>query len=196
MVITLAGRRVDEKDAKEERFPLKNANKVSNELRAKFKALNPGALVSSAACGADLIALVAAHELGIRRRIILPFPPPKFRKTSVIDRPGNSTWNWGEIFDFLAQKAEESNDLVVAPPSEDETAAYATTNGLIISEGIKLASKEIQRDDTDENHKNILALIVWEGNSRGDDDLTAEFADKAKAKGITVEQVYTVNPNG
>lgn len=196
MIITLAGRRVDAEDAKEERFPLKNADKVSNELRAKFKALNPRAIVCSAACGADLIALTVAHQLGIRRRrIILPFSPPKFRQTSVVDRPGNSTWNWGEIFDSLAQEAEESHDLVVVPPVEDETAAYALTNEWIISEAIKLSSKDTQQKDADENYQNILALIVWEGLSRGDDDLTAEFADRARAKGIAVEQVSTVHPD-
>jgi hypothetical protein len=45
------------------------------------------ALVCSAACGADLIALEEAERLGLRRRIVLPFSPRQFRETSVTDRP-------------------------------------------------------------------------------------------------------------
>jgi hypothetical protein len=145
-------------------------------------------------CGvwADLIALTVAQQPGIRRRIVLPFPPQRFRKTSVIDRPGNATWNWGAIFDALSQEAEESNDLIIVPPADEETAAYALTNERIISEALELSSKDVRRENPDEYYKNILALIVWEGRARGDDDLTAEFADRARAKSIAVQEVYTV----
>jgi hypothetical protein len=194
MIIALAGRRIDAEAAEEERFPLKNADQVSREIKARFEALNPNVLICSAACGADLIALVIAQQLGIRRHIVLPFPPQRFRETSVVDR--NSTWNWGRIFDALSQEAKESDDLIIVPPADDETAAYALTNERIISEAIELSSEDANPENTDERYQNILALIVWEGRSRGDDDLTAEFADRARAKGIAVEQVYTVHSAG
>ena len=46
-------------------------------------------LVCSAACGADLIALQAAGRVSLRRRIVLPFEPSRFRDSSVVDRPGD-----------------------------------------------------------------------------------------------------------
>ena len=65
------------------------------------------ALVCSAACGADLIALEEAERLGLRRRIVLPFSPRQFRETSVTDRPGD----WGPFFDRLVEAAKVAGDL-------------------------------------------------------------------------------------
>ena len=83
MVFALAGRRIDAAEAAVPRFPLRNAEAVSRRLRAVFEFHKPEALVCSAACGADLIALAEARPLLIRRRVILPFPrerfPPHFR---------------------------------------------------------------------------------------------------------------------
>lgn len=195
MIITLAGRRIDAAETEEERFPLKNADQVAREITAKFKASNPAAVVCSAACGADLIALNVARQLGIRSRIVLPFAPRRFRQTSVIDRPGNANWNWGAIFDALSQAAEENDDLVILPSAGDETTAYALTNERIIAEALELSSKDSGREN-DEYAQNVLALIVWEGRSRGDDDLTAEFAGRARANDIKVEEVNTLHRVG
>ena len=88
MIIALAGRRIDAADADTQRFPVENIELVRRRLRELFERERPEALVSSAACGADLIALDEAGALGIRRRVILPFDRRRFRETSVIDRPG------------------------------------------------------------------------------------------------------------
>ena len=142
MVIIVAGRRIDAEHVEQERFPLKNADRVAEAVHRQFEVWRPEALVCSAACGADLIALKTAQVLSIRRRIVLPFEPARFRSTSVIDRPANSTWDWGALFDDQIQEAREKSDLLLIPPAADETASYVATNEHIIAEAARLASAQ------------------------------------------------------
>src|SRR3984957_6214255 len=121
-VIALAGRRIDAPDTDPPRFPLQNVPIVRRRLAALFSAEHAEALVCSAACGADLVALEEAERLGLRRRIVLPFPPERFRETSVTDRPGD----WGPVFDRLVAAAEAAGDLVILQSTgDDNDAAYA-----------------------------------------------------------------------
>src|SRR6202007_3063310 len=93
------------------------------------------ARVCSAACGADLIALEEAERLGLRRRIVLPFPAKRFRETSVTDRPGE----WGALYDRLIGEAKAAGDLVVLSGTGDDDAAYAAANTTIVHEAEELA---------------------------------------------------------
>jgi ABC-type enterobactin transport system permease subunit len=56
-------------------FPLEAVAIVRRRLADLLVQEHAVALVCSAACGADLIALEEAERLGLRRRIILPFRP-------------------------------------------------------------------------------------------------------------------------
>src|ERR1700688_1274520 len=116
-VIALAGRRIDAPDTDPPRFPLENVPIVRERIAALLSAEHAEALVCSAACGADLIALTEAERLGLRRRIVLPFPAKRFRETSVTDRPGE----WGPLYDRLIKEAQSAGDLVVLPdPGGDD----------------------------------------------------------------------------
>ena len=64
-------------------------------------------LVCSAASGADLLALGVASEMGIRRRVLLPFARALFRETSVADRPGD----WGERYDRVLNEVRTAARL-------------------------------------------------------------------------------------
>src|SRR5262245_15369924 len=97
MLIALAGRRVDAPNAGTARFPLVNVELVSRRVDELFEHEAATALVSSAACGADLLALKVAGARRMRRRIVLPFDRARFRATSVIDRPGD----WGRLYDRI-----------------------------------------------------------------------------------------------
>jgi hypothetical protein len=191
MIVVSAGRRIDASDAQEERFPLRNAEKVAAALASRLKDLRPSALVCAAACGSDLILLREAQSLGIRSRIVLPFSAQRFRGTSVTDRPGNASWDWGAIFDEVTQAASESDDLIVLPDSEgDEKEAYVAANHRIISEALDLSHNPA---GPHEGHvEELLALIVWEGSSRGEDDVTGQLMKKAGEAGMIVEQVRTI----
>ena len=73
MIIALVGRRIDAPDA-EARFPLSQAGRVRETIRARLQGCGATALVTSGACGADLLAQDVAGELGLSRRMVLPLP--------------------------------------------------------------------------------------------------------------------------
>ena len=97
MIVALAGRRIDKPDADAPRFPLTGVDLVRGRLHHLLSEKKVTTFVCSAACGADLLALAAARDLGIRRRVILPFTRERFRVTSVVDRPGD----WGPLFNAV-----------------------------------------------------------------------------------------------
>jgi hypothetical protein len=176
-VVVVAGRRVDAPEAAVERFPLHKRDSVRDAIAAVLAGHSVSTVVSSAACGADLLALEAARALRIRRRVILPFPAPRFRATSVVDRPGD----WGPLFDALVAEATAEGNLVVLGNEEGDT-AYAKANSAILDEGDALASAAQAAK---------RALIVWDGASRGGDDLTEQFRTEAASRGWRVEEIST-----
>src|SRR5260370_37655143 len=119
MVFALAGRRIDDDSNPSLAFPLGNVDVVRRRLRRLFQTCEATAVVSSAACGADLCGLLEAGALGLRRRVVLPFDPPTFRKSSVIDRPAA----WGPFYDRVLDEVSAKDDLVVLrlPPTEPDT---------------------------------------------------------------------------
>src|SRR5215467_7835009 len=135
MVIALAGRRVDAPNAKEPRFPPQNLGVVKERLRDLFIRRKATALVCSAACGADLVALQVAEDLRIKRTVILPYKPDIFRRTSVVDRPGD----WGEPYDRIIAQVQKTNNLVILGYAEDDSAAYSATNHAILDCATKIA---------------------------------------------------------
>jgi hypothetical protein len=180
-VVALAGRRVDATGTEPPRFPLENGPVVRKRLAAMLAKESAMALVCSAACGADLIALEEAERLGLRRRIVLPFSPERFRETSVIDRPGN----WGPVFDRLIAAAHASGDLVVLEDAGDGDAAYAAANKAIVREAWMLA-------EAGGAPQRLVAVVVWEGAARARNDATQGFRDLAAKAGFEERSVATL----
>jgi hypothetical protein len=178
MIIALSGRRVDAFDTKQPRFPLQNAERVKDEVRRMLQSQHATAVVSSAACGTDLIALSEAGSLGLRRRVVLPFDRKRFRETSVVDRPGD----WGDIYDQVIDQVEANGDLIVLHKTEHDD-PYAATNKVILDEAIALAS---------ETQQTAGALLVWDGASRGKEDFTESFGTAARKLGLKIFQVLTM----
>jgi hypothetical protein len=116
-VIALAGRRIDAPDAHSSAFAIDSVAIVAARLRDLLKELDPTALVASAACGADLLALQIAGELGIRRRVVLPFDAARFRASSV-------------------------TDLVTLSVAGDANAAYAAANEAILDQAQAVAGAD------------------------------------------------------
>jgi len=88
---------------------------------------NVNALVCSAACGADLLALGAAEELGIRRCIVLLFPREQFRAISVVDRGDD----WGVQFDVILDIIETQGEVIVLGYTPENETAFIETNHVI-----------------------------------------------------------------
>jgi hypothetical protein len=180
MIIALAGRRVDNPDAKQHRFPSTDTGIkiLRKRIGVMLQSHRAEALVSSAACGADLLALVEAGQLGLRRRVVLPFRRDKFRTTSVTDRPGD----WGFIFDEVVNEVEKRGDLLFIQPSSEDK-AHVEANHAIVNEALSLGEKR---------RVPVVAALVWEGKSRGEDDLTEEFGVYARKMGLPIVDVLTL----
>jgi hypothetical protein len=178
-VVALAGRRIDAPGAPE-RFPARNRELVGARIAERLRALEARAVVASAACGADLLAHQAAHALGIRSRVILPFAPERFRETSVVDRGDE----WGSLFDDVTQRAVAAGALRVLDGAGEGDAAYDAVNAAILEEAATLAAASAPVVE-------VRAVVVWDGSPRGGADLTAAFADRARERGFPVEVVAT-----
>jgi hypothetical protein len=188
MVVALAGRRVDPPGAERPRFPLANVEAVAERLWTILLDLEPRVLVCSAACGADLLALDAARTLGISRRIVLPFDASRFRASSVVDRPGE----WGPLFDSLYKEALSSNEVVNLSCEGDDEAAYTAATDRILTEALLLTTERTP-EGTVSLGREPTAIVVWEGESRGEGDMTARFAMLAAASGMRVVEVATLS---
>lgn len=191
MIIALAGRRVDALDAQPPRFPLENTVQVQERISALLKERKATILVCSGACGADLLALNAAGELGLRRRIVLPFERERFRQTSVTDRPGD----WGALFDKVSKEVEAVGDLIVLQNIVEDD-AYAITNKAILDEALALTRQDGSQGSNTENPSSslearVLAVLVWDGVERGEGDMTAAFAKEARAYGLKIADIHT-----
>ena len=179
-VIALAGRRIDKEDTNPPRFPLEAVPTVRRRVADLLAKEHAVALVCSAACGADLVALEEAERLGLRRRIVLPFPPERFRKTSVTDRPGD----WAGAFDRLIAAAEATGDLVVLPViSGANDSAYVSANEAIVRE-----AQQIARDC---GAHRLIASVVWEGFASPVNDATEQFRDLAVKEAFEERYVAT-----
>ena len=178
MILALSGRRIDAADAQQARFPLQNVGRVSASVRTLLIGTGATWLVSSAACGADLIALSEAGKLGIRRRVVLPFSREKFRESSVVDRPGD----WGELYDEVTSELAQTGDVEIVKVADGEDPFRATCRE-ILAEAAAI-SKERRQD--------VGAVMVWDGNVRETPDYTLEFAAEAKTRGIPVLEIRTM----
>jgi len=178
VVIAMAGRRIDAASSEAARFPLPNVPIVERRLHELFEREAATTLVSSAACGADLIALGVAGNRRMRRRVVLPFSRDRFRASSVTDRPGD----WGPIYDRMLGELDQTGDVVTLQEGSGDT-AYAAANEAILLEAATLA----RQAGTD-----VLAVLVWEGMPRPGDDMTAAFGEAAHHRGWRVEQVRTL----
>lgn len=185
MVVALAGRRIDADDASVARFPLARVDDVRARLDDLFTELGAEALVCSAACGADLLALEVAERHNMRTRILLPFDRAQFKTTSVIDRPGE----WAALYDHACDRAEAQGALIIVDSPEGEHAAYTRVTEEILDQALVWANEAASAEKPAQDR--VVAVVVWDGQSRGEDDLTAYFRDTALKHGWRTIEVLT-----
>ena len=178
MILALAGRRIDAADSKPPRFPLSNVERVGHAVRDVLAKRGASVVVSSAASGADLIGLVEAGKLGLRRRVILPFDRARFRQTSVVDRPGD----WGGIYDQVLDEVEAAGDLLILD-GKDGGDPYSLASRFILDETLGLV-RELNEAGG--------AVMVWDGTTQEGEDYTAEFGADARRRGLPVYEIQTL----
>lgn len=178
MILAFAGRRVDELNASVPRFPLSNVALVRSRIRKLLEECQAQTVISSAACGVDLIVLDEASALGIRRQVVLPFSRDQFRSTSVSDRPGD----WGRLFEKALDDAEARGELLELQEAADAN-AYLVVNRMILDVAEALMNQHGQP---------ARAVLVWDGASTGDHDVTEQFGVEARKRGFALIELRTL----
>jgi uncharacterized protein (DUF2384 family) len=164
-------------------FRRANVDLVTRRLADLFRSETGVALVCSAACGADIVALEEAERQRLRFRTVLPFELSRFRQTSVTDRGEE----WGTRFDRVADLADKSGDLVVLDDEqEDDDWLFAVANSRIRKEAAMLARSLLDLG------LRLLAAAVWEGQPRAGNDLTWNFLQAAEAEGFEIRSILTM----
>lgn len=186
MIVALAGRRIDAPDAETPRFPQANVSLVRERIRQMLVELGANALVTSAAAGADLLAIEAAASLGLRRLVVLPYGRDQFLEDSVRDRPGD--WEWS--FNRAYKDARGQGDLRTLRLASTPHEAYLRATHAILDDAQELAAAE-PRSGRRRGAGQVTAVVVWDGAPRGPDDLTAHFAEEARRRGIAVCEILT-----
>jgi hypothetical protein len=157
---------------------------VSAAIRRALSLHQIAVVVSSAACGADILALEAAAKLGLRTRIVLPFDRARFCATSVVDRGKE----WGPRFDAVLDRAAARNDVIVLEAGDgDDDAAYARATQRILEEAVALGR---------EQGETPVALVIWDEQPREGTDATRDFLERATAAGMTVVSISTLEGEG
>jgi hypothetical protein len=188
-VVALSGRRVDAVGETHPRFPLECVPMVQDRIREVLKRTRARVLVCSAAGGADLLAMEVARELGLSVRVILPEPRRKFRKTSVVDRPGD----WGEVFDRQMDLAEREGAVHrMKPVTNSNNAGYISALKVILDQAAGCAIHTPKGEAADVPGR-VTALVVWDGQSWGEQDVTAAFLQQARDCSLSVREVITHN---
>ncbi|MDH4195513.1 MAG: hypothetical protein OEY80_13695 [Nitrospirota bacterium] len=193
-ILACAGRRIDASDASISRFPLIESDRVGREVEAVLRTQRVTLVVSSAACGADLIVLHVAHRLGIRTLVVLPFSPELFRRHSVMDRPSSAAWDWGKLYDQMIEKVRKAGDLKILKGTPESHLGYQAVNRALVAEAMALGKQESARgrESSGIGLAQVKALIIWDGESRGPQDLTMHFSEEACAQGLPVLEIFTL----
>ncbi|MBV8673927.1 MAG: hypothetical protein JOZ33_10870 [Acidobacteriaceae bacterium] len=177
-ITALAGRRIDGPNGPDRRFPPENEKKVAWRIANTLVGTASTGIVSSAACGADILALECAEKLGLRCRVILPFTRDRFRSTSVADRGEE----WGTRFDAILGRLEKDNIVQLNLDCSEED-AYVAANARILDEASHMAETEGQR---------VLAAVIWNGVARGPADMTEGFRQLAARRAMEIVSVRTL----
>jgi len=190
-ILACAGRRIDAINASAVRFPLEESDRVGREVETVLRTRRVTLVVSSAACGADLIVLHVAHRLGIRTLVVLPFSPELFRRYSVMDRPSSAAWDWGKLYDQVIETVREAGDLKILEGTPEGHLGYQAVNRVLVAEAIAFGKQESKRG-SGIGPAQVKALIIWDGEPRGPKDLTMHFAEEAGVHGLPVLEIFTL----
>jgi len=151
---------------------------VRARIGEALQRLRVGRLICSAACGADQAALEAAGELGIPRRVILPFAEAHFRETSVVDRGAEL----GPPFDRVMLELKARNAVLTLDyAGGDELAAYTAANEIILDEAQAFGRAADAA---------VVAVLVAEAEAAYE-GMNDSFAAEAKLRGLPIVWIST-----
>lgn len=174
-VVAYSGHMIDRSDRSAPRFPAELEERVRSELRERLLALAPLAVYGSAACGADLLCVELARELGCETHIVLPFPADEFARASV-DFAGAQ---WHERFERALATA--SSVAVTSDHHARGSAATFEYANLVLTGMAKLRAKTL---DT-----RLHALAVRDPADTRDAGGTSSIVALWRKHGIAVDEI-------
>ena len=175
-VLIFTGHMIDQPERPTPRFPTASEAVVRDVIRTRLTALQPVAAYGSAACGADILCLELARELGAETHIVLPFPPAEFRRASVDFAAGD----WSERFERVIAVAD-SVTICSDHHARGSVATFDYANQILTGMGVLRA----QLLDTD-----LRALAVCDPSASGMPGGAAALAALWQERGLAVEHVH------
>ena len=182
MVVALAGRRIDENDSLEKRFPLSAVDAVETRLFTFFSRHAVTKLICSGANGADLIALKVAKALDIDREMILPFDAETFKKISVTDRPGN----WLRLFNEYYEELSTDHGVKILQFNATDNHAFDKTSLAILD----YAESVVEEGTVDKT--GLHAVVVWDKVKKKVGDASYIFFREAIRRSIPVTEILSL----
>ena len=89
---------------------------------------------------------------------------------------------WGECFDRVLEDLGPDEHVISLDYSVRSGTAYVATNQAILERAQLIASNM---------HEAVLAVVVWNGASRGEQDATLEFLRAAKQARLLITDIST-----
>jgi len=176
LVVVHAGNRVDDATRVKPRFPIEREGSVYRRLYLLMLDLQPAAVISAAAGGADLIMLRVAEDLAIPTHIALPLPIDEFRRRSVSDQGPK----WVEAF----ERALDRSHRVVTTDLSEHNNWFSRGNEFILDVAAEVRAEQCA--------DRVQAVVVTRRH-RDDDSASADLAGKAEQRGWPV---YVIDPLG
>ncbi len=174
-VLAFTGNMIDGPDSRTPRFPAAIEGAVRHALMQHLAALQPTAVYGSAACGADLICLEAARELGCETHIVLPFPAAEFYRSSVDFAGGR----WGERFEQALATAD-SVTIASDHRARDSAASFDYANLVLTG----MAALRAETLDTQ-----LRGIAVWDPRFKAIAGGAAALVAQWEEQGLTVDHV-------
>ena len=174
-VLVFTGHMVDHHDRASPRFPLGLEPAVRAAIGGALRRIAPLAAYGSAACGADILCLELAQEIGSEIHVVLPFPADEFRRTSVESAPGD----WGPRFDRLLEAAG-SVTIASDHRATGSTATFEYSNLMMTG----LARLRAELLDT-----SLHGLAIWDREATGAPSGSTSLVSLWEQRGMPVQHI-------
>ena len=175
-VLVFTGHMIDRPDRPDSRFPALREGAVRDAIRERLGAIAPLAVYGSAACGADILCLELARELGIETHVVLPFPPAEFCPVSVDFAPGD----WRARFDRVLTAAD-SVTITSDHHARGSAATFEYANLVLTGMG-RLRSQML--DTT------VRGLAVWDPRAAAQVGGAAALVSVWRARGLAADHIH------
>jgi hypothetical protein len=95
---------------------------------------------------------------------------------------------WGALFDRIVDELTATDDLLTLEGAEAGQQAYEAVNRTILDEASRLAQNF---HGSEGSSRDVLVVAVWEGESRGAEDLTAALLEEAQTRGFQTTEILS-----